>query len=162
MGARSSPLLRDLSLLPTLCAGAGRGRTGGGSEPPPAGALQRSDGGDRDPGASSSRARRVNKVPGGMRWRDRAQGQWPCSRTRIRACLGGLGHLPTGEPAQRPITAVGQPLGPHRVKLHRSPERPQSRKLIRQTPSGLFFHPTVSREISKSLLRVANLLDVNL
>lgn len=44
----------------------------------------------------------------------------------------------------------------------RPPERPQSPKLIRQTLSGLFYHPTVSRVISKSLFRVADLLDVNL
>lgn len=120
VGARSSSLLRDLlSLLPSLRAGAGRGRTGGGSKPSPAGALQRSDGGGRDPGSLLLPGGRVNKVPGSMRRRDRAQGQWPCSRTRIRACWDGLGHLPVGK--QRRVTAVRQPLGPHWVKLHRHP-----------------------------------------
>lgn len=48
-GGPCSPLLRDLFLPPRFRAGAGRGRTGGGSEPPTASALQRSDDGAGDP-----------------------------------------------------------------------------------------------------------------
>ena len=40
VGARSYPLLRDLSLSPMLSAPSGRGQTGGGLDPPPAWAPQ--------------------------------------------------------------------------------------------------------------------------
>lgn len=146
MGARSSSLLRDLSLLPSLRAGAGRGRTGGGSKPSPAGDPQRSDGGGRDPGSLLLPGGRVNKVPGSMRRRDRAQGQWPCSRTRIRACWDGLGHLPVGK--QRRVTAVRQPLGPHWVKLHRPPRAPPVAEIDQADPvwSGFFTPLPLEKE----------------
>lgn len=67
--------------------------------PSPTPAPQHSDGGDRDPGATPSRARGVNKVLGSMRWPDRAHRKWPCSCTRTQACWGG--HLLAGELARR-------------------------------------------------------------
>lgn len=112
-------------------------------------ALPRWDGGDRDPGAASSRARRVNKVPGGVPWRDRAQGKWPGPHTRTPACQAGLGHLLAGERARREalpgwrgavLPLSGSPSA-QTVRRPRVPARIPSPKGTWRTPSGRCFTP---------------------